>query len=141
MEESAPIRTEISPLYAEEKHMLEGLEDEELERYLNKNPQIVPIFEIDVGGTSDSYACPIESMGHEDEPGEEAIAELQWTQEAFKRVMEILRWVAATELEEVNMRTTENPRTISIAKNLPPSTRTAMIALLGEYRDFVQWSY
>ena len=141
MEESAPAPKEISPLYAEEKHMLEGLEDEELERYLNKNPQIVPIFEIDVGGTSDSYACPIESMGHEDEPGEEAIAELQWTQEAFKRVMEILRWVAATELEEVNMRTTENPRTISIAKNLPPSTRTAMIALLGEYRDFVQWSY
>ena len=55
--------------------------------------------------------------------------------------MEISRRVAATELEEVNMGTTAEPRTISIARNLPPSTRTTMIALLGEYRDVFAWSY
>ena len=32
MQESASALKEISPLYAEEIHMLEGLEDEELER-------------------------------------------------------------------------------------------------------------
>ena len=32
MEENATIPKDISPLYAEEIHMLEGLEDEELER-------------------------------------------------------------------------------------------------------------
>ena len=49
MQESAPAPKEISPLYVEEIHMLEELEDEELERYLDKNPCIVPLFEIDVG--------------------------------------------------------------------------------------------
>ena len=37
IEENAPEPKEISPLYAEEIHMLEELEDEELERYLDKN--------------------------------------------------------------------------------------------------------
>ena len=55
--------------------------------------------------------------------------------------MEISSRVAATELEEVNMGTMAKPHTISIAKNLPPSTRTAMIALLGEYMDVFAWSY
>ena len=130
MEESAPTPKEISPLYAKEIHMLEGLE--ELERYLDENPRIVPLFEIDIDEIAESYVSPIETTGHNDEPGEEVIEELQRAQEAFKREMEISRQVAATELEEVNMGTTGNPNTISIAKNLPPSTRTKMIALLGE---------
>ena len=54
MEESTPSPKEFSLLYAEEIHMLEGLEDEELERYLDENPRIVPLFEIDVGGMADS---------------------------------------------------------------------------------------
>ena len=91
MEENATIPKDISRLYAEEIHMLEGLEDEELERYLDENPRIVPLFEIDVGGTTDSYTSPIESTGHDDEPGKEAIAELQRAQEAFEREMEISR--------------------------------------------------
>ena len=89
MEESAPTCKEISLLYVEEIHMLDGLEDEELERYLDENPRIVPLFEIDVGETTDSYASPIKFTGHDDEPGEDAIAELQRAQEAFKRKMEI----------------------------------------------------
>ena len=113
--------------------MLEGLEDEDLERYLDENPRIVPLFEIDVGETVESYASPIEIMGHGDKTGEVAIAELQRTQEAFEREMEISRRVLAMKLEEINMGTTEDPRNISIARNLPPTTRTAMIALLGEY--------
>ena len=65
--------------------MLEGLEDEELERYLEENPQIVPLFEIDVRGTADSYVVPNESSGKEDELGENALAELQRAQEVFDR--------------------------------------------------------
>ena len=55
--------------------------------------------------------------------------------------MEISRRVAATELEEVNMGTTAEPRTISVTRNLPPSTRPEMITLLGEYRDVFAWSF
>ena len=60
--------------------MLEGLEDEELERYLEENPQIVPLFEIDVRGTTDSYVVPNGSTSQEDELGENALAELQRAQ-------------------------------------------------------------
>ena len=39
-------------------------------RYLDENPGIVPLFEIDVGETTESYASPIKITGHDDEPGE-----------------------------------------------------------------------
>ena len=63
MEESKTVRKDVSPLYAKEIHMLEGLDDEELERYLEENPRIVPLFEIDVRGMTDSYTVPNVSMG------------------------------------------------------------------------------
>ena len=55
--------------------------------------------------------------------------------------MEISWRVVAAELEEVNLGTIAEPRTISIAKNLPPSTIMELIALLGEYKDVFAWSY
>ena len=91
MEENKTLTKDVSPLYAEEIHMLEGLEDEELERYLEENPWIVPLFEIDVRGTADSYVVPNASMGQEDELGENTLAELQQAQEAFEREMEVSR--------------------------------------------------
>ena len=54
--------------------------------------------------------------------------------------MQISRRVVATELEEINLGTTDDPRTICITKNLPPTIRTTMITLLGEYRDLFAWS-
>ena len=56
-----------------------------------------------------THPSPIETTAREDEPSEYAIMELQCAQEAFKREMEISRQVAATELEEVNMGTTDDP--------------------------------
>ena len=38
----------MTPLYMEEINMLEGLDDEELDNYLEENPQIVPLFEVDI---------------------------------------------------------------------------------------------
>ena len=60
-----------------EIHMLEGLEDEELERYLDENPWIVPLFEINIERTAESYASPIEITGQDEEPGEDRITELR----------------------------------------------------------------
>ena len=94
--------------------MLEGLEDEELEGYLEENPRIVPICEIDVGRTMESYASPIETTTHDVDPGEDAITELRCAQEAFKREMEISCRVAAKELKEINMGRMDDSRTISI---------------------------
>ena len=56
--------------------MLGGLEDEVLELYLDENPRIVPLFEINVGKTTESYASPIETTTCDDEPSEDTIAEL-----------------------------------------------------------------
>ena len=55
--------------------------------------------------------------------------------------MEISSRVAATELEEINVETMEDPRTLSITKNLPPTTRSTMIMLLQEYRDVFTGSH
>ena len=55
--------------------------------------------------------------------------------------MEISRRVTATELEEINVGTIEDPRTISITKNLLPTTRSKMITLLLEYKDVLAWPH
>ena len=77
MQESALASKAMTPLYAEEIHMLERLEDEELERYLDKNLRILLLFEIDVGETTETYASPIDTATRDEEPSEESIAELR----------------------------------------------------------------
>ena len=37
----------MTPLYAEEVHMLDGLADEEVDHYLEENPKLIPLIEID----------------------------------------------------------------------------------------------
>ena len=39
---------EVTPLYAESINMLDGLDDEEVDRYLEEHPKIVPLFEVDI---------------------------------------------------------------------------------------------
>ena len=46
---------ELTPLYAECVNMLEGLADEEVDQYLQENPKIVPLFEIDVAEAVSPY--------------------------------------------------------------------------------------
>ena len=77
MQESALAPKEISPLYAKKIHMLDGLEDEELECYLDENPRIVPLFGIDVGETTESYASLIETATRDVKSSKDTIAELR----------------------------------------------------------------
>ena len=55
--------------------------------------------------------------------------------------MEILRRVTTIVLEAINVGTTEAPRALSIAKDLPPTARATMIKLLHEYKDVFVWSH
>ena len=84
-----------------------GLEDKELEWYLDENPRIVPLFEIDVGGTTETYAAPAATTSRDGEPSEEAIVELRHAQDAFDRKIEISRRVTVAALEEINFGTSE----------------------------------
>ena len=55
--------------------MLDGLANEEVDRYLNEHPRIVPSFEVDVAEAVTSYIVQSEEV--EDEPDRDAIRELR----------------------------------------------------------------
>ena len=73
------------------------------------------------------------------EPDPESLLELSRARVAFDREMEISRRVMASTLEEVNIGTTTDPPLLSIAKNLLPSQKEAILALLKEYKDVFAW--
>ena len=51
---------EATPLYAESINMLEGLPDEEIDRYLEEHPKIVPLFEVDITAAVGPYITSLE---------------------------------------------------------------------------------
>ena len=55
--------------------------------------------------------------------------------------MAVSQRVKASQLEEVNLGTTEEARPVHIAKEMTPENKTAMITLLKEFRDVFAWSY
>ena len=55
---------EVTPLYAESINMLKGLLGEEVDRYLEEHPKIVPLFEVDITAAVRPYITSLES----DEP-------------------------------------------------------------------------
>ena len=67
--------------------------------------------------------------------------ELSRAREAFEKEMEISQRVTTSALEEVNIGTSSDSRLLSIAKELLPDQRNAMIALLTEYKDVFAWSH
>ena len=121
--------------------MLEGLDDTELEAYLDENPRIVPLFEIDVMETIAEYVPTSTLQEEEYEPNPESIIELSRAREVFEKEMEISCRVISSTLEEVNIGTTEVPQLLSIARDLTSGEKTAMTKLLQEYRDVFAWSH
>ena len=121
--------------------MLEGVEDAELEAYLEDHPRIIPLFEINIIQTAADYATQATSLEEAYEPDPASIMELSRAREAFEREMEISRRVTASALEEVNIGTTAEPRLLSIAKELLPDQKKAMMALLTEFKYVFAWSH
>ena len=99
----------ITPLYVEEINMLERLEDTELEAYLDENPRIVPLFEIDILETANEYIPMIVSNGEEYEPDPKSVLELHKAREAFEKEMEISRRVITSTMENINVGSVEAP--------------------------------
>ena len=69
----------------EEINMLEALEDTELKAYLDENPLIVLLFEIDILETTNEYVPTISPNREEYEPDPESVLELSKAREAFER--------------------------------------------------------
>ena len=57
MQETAAPTKGITPLYAEDINMLEGIEDTKLEAYLEEHLRIIPLFEIEVIETTTVTLC------------------------------------------------------------------------------------
>ena len=131
----------VTPLYVEDINMLEGVDDAELEAYLEEHPRIIPLFEIDVIETAPDYATHTTGLEEAYEPDPTSIMELSRTREVFQKEMEISRRVTTSALEEVNIGTTAEPRLLSIAKELLPDQKKAMVTLLAEYMDVFAWSH
>ena len=100
--------------------MLDGLADNELDRYLEENPWIVPLFEIDVVEVVISYVSGKELKTEKDPtiPDVETVLELRSAQEAVEKEMVISQWVKAPTLEEINLGTIEEPRLVNVAKEI-----------------------
>ena len=79
----------MTPLYAEDINMLEGVDDTELEAYLEEHPQIIPLFEIDVIETMGYYATHTSLHEEAYEPDPTSIVELSRAREAFEKEMEV----------------------------------------------------
>ena len=86
-------------------HMLDGITDEEVEHFLEEQPTIVPLLEIDVITTIESSiakAAKGEVLNQSD-PYPTTITELRQAQDAFKRELAISQWIKASTLEEINL--------------------------------------
>ena len=103
--------------------MLEGMDDTELETYLEEHPRIIPLFEIDVIEVAADYATHNSVKEDAYEPDPMSIIEFQKAQEAFEKEMEISRRVKTAVLEDINVGTAADPRLLSIAKELSPTIR------------------
>ena len=66
---------DATPLYAESIYMLDGLADEEVDRYLEEHPKIISLFEVDVAEAVTLYIVQPEEVGKE--PDRDAIRELR----------------------------------------------------------------
>ena len=77
----------MTPFYAKDVNMLEGVDDTELEAYLEEHRQIIPLFEIDVIENAADYATPTSLHEEAYEPDPTSIMELSRARAAFKKEM------------------------------------------------------
>ena len=75
-----------------------------------------------------------------DELDQDAIRELWQAQESLEREMVVSQRVTASQLEDVDLKTSEGPKPMNVAKEMPLGEKMAMIELLKEFRDVFAWS-
>ena len=97
--------------------MLDGLTDNEIDLYLDEHPKIVSLFKVDVADVVMSYITHWEDEF--DELNREAIRKLRQAQESLEWEMVICQRVKASNLEEVDLGTTEVPRPVNVTKEMP----------------------
>jgi hypothetical protein len=75
--------------------MLEALTEEEADTFLQENPTLVPLYEIDAVKEAEPYQISDEAV----------IVELGWAREALEWQLAVSQRVQPTKLEELNLGT------------------------------------
>ena len=123
----------LVPVCAEGVHMLEGLTEEEADRYFSEHDHIIPLYEVNIAEIAEPYQSECSQ--------EQAEQELGRAREALEKELAVSQRVKPTELEEVNIGDTTQPRPIFMAKDLQATFKTKLTETLHEYRDVFAWSY
>jgi hypothetical protein len=120
-----------TPVYSEGVNMLEGLTEEEADTFLQENPTLVPLYEINVVKEAEHYQLTEEAV----------IVELGREREALERELPVSQRVRPTELDELNLGTAGELRNVLIAKGLDPAFKEQLTHVLQTYKDVFAWSY
>ena len=121
--------------------MLDGLTDNEMHAFLEENPTIVPLFEINVLSAVEPYVTTSSKLDELHEPDPTSLKDLQQAREALERELAISQGVKASALEDINIGSWEIPRKVKIATDLANNDRLVLTTLLKEYQDVFAWSY
>ena len=142
-------------LYAEGLNLLEGIEEDEEERILRENPDLVSLFEVDIDSILSRYAPaamtiqPIKEeaqieQSDEQDSGDQTLQELQrWIEsgEAKHILSERSIRVKEDDLIDMNVGTTDDPKILKVSTKLKGQIKEELHCLLKEYKDVFAWSY
>ena len=142
-EERISTTNDTTPLYVEGVHMIDGLADDKIDRYLDDYPKIIPLFEVNIIQAVIPYVLRTYSEAADTlrEMDLKSVDELGLFREAWEHELAISQHVKASTLKEIDLGRIEEPRPIKITKELMPIEKSAMVALLTEYKDIFAWSY
>ncbi|KAH7423568.1 hypothetical protein KP509_12G061500 [Ceratopteris richardii] len=153
------------PLMAQTINLADEIEDDEEEKFLQANPTVVPVLEVDVAGVlSKEHTGGLNAEGPV--PGEQVegaqlqkifdqrmdIPVQQQMEQQEKEIVTVAERmydhkyagsmrVKEEELQEVNLGTEVEPKMVWIGKTLEGKFKEDLICLLIEYVDVFAWDY
>ena len=123
----------LVPVCVESVNMLEGLTEEEAERYFSDHENIIPLYEVNVVELAGPYQTEFSQ--------ERAEIEMGQSREVLEKELAVSQRVKTTALEEVDIGEEGHQRPVLVAKDLPDAFKTELAQTLGEYCDVFAWSY
>ena len=157
LREKKRLNNAVWPVIAETVNMLEGLEDDEEEQFLQANADLVPLCSVDVAMIAATYTSPqpevfltgadaakvlgsdLKSL-EEFEP-EDDLQTILEKERAFEALMSKVTRVQEDVLETVYLGEDQVSKPVKISTLLDKGFRSQLVALLGEFRDVFAWEY
>ena len=156
---------EFRPMLVETVNMVPELLEDEEEEFLNRNPSVIPVFEVDIDGIVQQYVYPkkegrekqdiktdqeldkklpedlmqVEDL-NEEIPNEVLKAVVKAEKDYEEHLSKTAR-VKEDDLEDFNLGTKEDPKNVRICAELPVEFKLNLQKLLQEFKDVFAWQY